>query len=198
MTRGRKPTPTEIKELQGTAQPCRTNKFEPKLSERISDNPEPPEYLSDEAKVHWKFILAHEGGGWIKQCDRAMFELYCEQWAELTRSRDERKKIRLRLSEIEQQINRFTQSGKMYSVGELLKMQTALLERDNFLAGLIVKSTQPFKSVAAELGFTPSSRSRIIATGEEPGVADNGTMSLFDLSIEKCLAAELDYGDSVT
>lgn len=32
--RGSKPKPTEIKELQGTLQPCRTNPLEPKLKKK--------------------------------------------------------------------------------------------------------------------------------------------------------------------
>lgn len=76
MTKGRKRTPTEIKKLQGTAQPCRINKFEPKVNGRITDMPGAPDYLSEEAKCHWKFILEHEGGSWVKQCDLAMFETY--------------------------------------------------------------------------------------------------------------------------
>ena len=71
--KGRKPLPTEIKELQGTLQPCRTNYQEPKVRQKICEKAAPPETLSDEAKVHWNFVLEHEGAGWIKQCDRGMF-----------------------------------------------------------------------------------------------------------------------------
>lgn len=88
--KGRKPLPTEIKELQGTLQPCRTNYQEPKVRQKICEKAAPPETLSDEAKVHWNFVLEHEGAGWIKQCDRGMFEQYCELWAEITKSRKEK------------------------------------------------------------------------------------------------------------
>lgn len=90
--KGRKPLPTEIKELQGTLQPCRTNYQEPKVRQKICEKAAPPETLSDEAKVHWNFVLEHEGAGWIKQCDRGMFEQYCELWAEITKSRKEKRR----------------------------------------------------------------------------------------------------------
>lgn len=194
MTKGRKPLPTEIKELQGTAQPCRINKFEPKVSERISDMPEPPDYLSEEAKCHWRFILEHEGGSWIKQCDRAMFETYCEQWAELVRYRRERKRLRAQIEETEKKIEELRAAGKYTSASSMIKFRDELWERDNFLANLVVKCTQPFKSVASELGFTPSSRSRVLATGESPGQVDTKTLSLFgEAAVDDCLS-EVDYG----
>lgn len=193
MTKGRKPAPSEIKELQGTAQPCRINKFEPKVNGRITDMLGPPDYLSEEAKCHWKFILDHEGGGWIKQCDLAMFETYCEQWAELVRYRRERKRLRVQIEGAEKKIEELRAAEKYSSAISMIKFRDELWERDNFLANLIVKCIQPFKSVASELGFTPSSRSRVIATGETPGQVDTKTLSLFDdKAVDDCLS-EVDY-----
>lgn len=161
--KGRKPLPTEIKELQGTLQPCRTNYQEPKVRQKICEKAAPPETLSDEAKVHWNFVLEHEGAGWIKQCDRGMFEQYCELWAEITKSRKEKKALRAELSELRPQYEEALRFGSLDRAKVINARMEALEEKDRFLANLIVKSVQPFKSVAAELGLTPSSRSRVIA-----------------------------------
>lgn len=196
MSKGRKPLPTEIKELQGTAQPCRLNKFEPKVSEIIDQ--EPPEYLSNEAKVHWKFIMAHEGGSWIKQCDRAAFEQYCEIWAELTRYRKERRELQQEIDTQRSKVRDLVKKGMIDQAMELQKYCDKLLDRDTFLANIIVKNTQPFKSMASELGFTPSSRSRVIAVGASQIEPDNRTGMLFDDDeIARCLSAGFDYSESV-
>ena len=157
--KGRKPLPTEVKELQGTLQPCRTNYQEPKVRQKICEKAAPPETLSDEAKVHWNFVLEHEGAGWIKQCEEAL------KFGSLDRA----KVINARME--------------------------ALEEKDRFLANLIVKSVQPFKSVAAELGLTPSSRSRVIALNGADTPKNQEDSELFSKeAMQKCLEFGLDYG----
>jgi len=78
------------------------------------------------------------------------------------------------------------------------KERDRLEDRERYLSNLIVKTTQPFKAVASELGLTPSSRSRVMATGEEPGNVDNKTLSLFgDDAIDECLEG-LNYEGMMT
>lgn len=193
--KGRKPTPTEVKELQGTLQPCRTNYWEPKVRQKISEETAPPEILSDEAKVHWNFVLEHEGAAWIKQCDRGMFEQYCELWAEITRSRKEKRALRAELSELRPQYEEALRFGSLDRAKVINARMEALEEKDRFLANLIVKSIQPFKSVAAELGLTPSSRSRVIALNGLEAPKKEEESELFSKeAMQKCLEFDLDYG----
>lgn len=193
--KGRKPLPTEIKELQGTLQPCRTNCQEPKVRQKICEKAAPPETLSDEAKVHWNFVLEHEGAGWIKQCDRGMFEQYCELWAEITKSRKEKKALRAELSELRPQYEEALKFGSLDRAKVINARMEALEEKDRFLANLIVKSVQPFKSVAAELGLTPSSRSRVIALNGADTPKNQEDSELFSKeAMQKCLEFGLDYG----
>ena len=48
---GRKPLPTRLKVLKGTAQPCRTNPREPRPEVVALD---PPEYLGTTARAEWQ------------------------------------------------------------------------------------------------------------------------------------------------
>ena len=181
--KGRKPLPTEVKELQGTLQPCRTNYQEPKVRQKICEKAAPPETLSD------------EGAGWIKQCDRGMFEQYCELWAEITKSRKEKKALRAELSELRPQYEEALKFGSLDRAKVINARMEALEEKDRFLANLIVKSVQPFKSVAAELGLTPSSRSRVIALNGADTPKNQEDSELFSKeAMQKCLEFGLDYG----
>ena len=47
---GRKPLPTKLKMLKGTAQKCRVNPNEPKLAPAL---PEPPDFLGETAREEW-------------------------------------------------------------------------------------------------------------------------------------------------
>ncbi len=193
--RGRKPLTTEQKELQGTAQPCRINKFEPKVKTPLSSTVEPPEYLSAEAKVHWEFIFRNEGGTWIKQCDRAVLEQYCEQWAEMTRSRREQREVRKEIEEISRKLKECVNACLLDSAKHYSSYLETLNNKDRFISNLLVKSATAFKAVASELGLTPSSRSRVIALGPD-AILDKSEDSnmLFSMEeIQNCMESGLDY-----
>lgn len=197
--RGRKPLTTEQKIIQGTAQPCRINRLEPKVSTSISESPEPPEYLSHEAKVHWTFIFRNEGGSWIKQCDRAVLEQYCEQWAEMTRTRKEQKDVREELKAVAAKVKSFFEAGNFDLAKQYSGYRDDLENKDRFLSNLLVKAATAFKSVASELGLTPSSRSRVIALGPQAQLAkDEETGMLFSMEeIQNCMESGLNYDKDV-
>lgn len=73
---GRRPLPSAIKILRGTAQPCRMNKQEP----RPGPLPDaPPKHLSAEAKKHWKesFKLLTKARI-LTETDGDSLSLFCE------------------------------------------------------------------------------------------------------------------------
>jgi P27 family predicted phage terminase small subunit len=78
-------TPTKLKLVKGTAQPCRTNSGEPKLPKGI---PPPPEHLSDRARRHWpgiaKMLL---GMGVLTKADGLALYGLCETYGELVEAR---------------------------------------------------------------------------------------------------------------
>lgn len=139
--RGRKMLPTEVKVLQGTAQKCRLNQNEPVITKKIATNPAPPESLSEEAKKNWEFVLDNEGVSWIGQCDQATLENYCTLWADI-RACDERIKAD----------GRFVYENGALKEHPAMKLKARLIP--------------VFRSVASELGLTPSSRSRVSALNE--------------------------------
>ena len=51
---GRKPLPTQVKQIKGTLQPCRTNYHEP-IPEGLLV--EPPDYMPEGAKAAWRYAL---------------------------------------------------------------------------------------------------------------------------------------------
>jgi phage terminase small subunit len=54
---GRPRTPTVLKVLKGTAQPCRLNKREPKV--KAVDRPICPEHLPETHRQWWDYIASH-------------------------------------------------------------------------------------------------------------------------------------------
>lgn len=152
--RGRKPLPTEVKILQGTAQPCRLNPAEPKLE--IGIEFEPPENLSPLAAEKWRFVVLNEGTQAIKRLDTVVLALYCALWAEL------------------EELQRIVDKS-----GQVLFDEAGVPQGINPAFNAKKKTEAQLIKVASELGFTPSSRSRVAATGKDPN-ADAFTLDMFD------------------
>ena len=73
---GRKPLPTRLKVLKGTARPCRTNPREPHPEVVALD---PPEYLGTTPRAEWQRkteVLARMGV--LTQGDDAALAVYCQ------------------------------------------------------------------------------------------------------------------------
>lgn len=106
-----------------------------------------------------------------------------------------KKALRAELSELRPQYEEALRFGSLDRAKVINARMEALEEKDRFLANLIVKSVQPFKSVAAELGLTPSSRSRVIALNGADTPKNQEDSELFSKeAMQKCLEFGLDYG----
>ena len=71
--------PTALKVMQGTDRPDRTPENEPKPS----GVPEPPDFLTTEAKKEWRRLAPELGAiGMLTSADRAIFTGYCVAWAD--------------------------------------------------------------------------------------------------------------------
>ncbi len=82
--RGRKPTPTALKVIQGNPGHRPLNKNEPKVEPGI---PERPKWLKGEAKKEWDRVIALFGQtGVITPIDGSMLAVYCCLFAEWVNS----------------------------------------------------------------------------------------------------------------
>lgn len=81
-TRGRKPTPTAIKELEGNPGKRPLNAKEPKP---VKKAPACPKWLEPEAKKEWRRLSKQlEQLGVLTELDMASFAAYCQAYARWT------------------------------------------------------------------------------------------------------------------
>jgi len=146
-TRGRKPTPTAIKELEGNPGKRPLNNNEPKPKKKA---PPCPKWLEPEAKKEWRRLAKQmEEIGILTEVDMAAFAGYCQAWA--------------RYKEAEEFITQHgtivkTPSGYYQTIPQVSIAQTYL---------------KIMNRIAEQFGLTPASRSRIIAGGSDVKVIDD-------------------------
>ena len=144
-TRGRKPKPTAMKELEGNPGKHPLNTSEPKPNKKA---PACPKWLEPEAKKEWRRLAKQmEAIGILTEVDMAAFAGYCQAYA--------------RWKEAEAFITQHgtivkTPSGYWQQVPQVSIAQTYLKIMNKF---------------AEQFGLTPSSRSRIIASDGGPADA---------------------------
>jgi P27 family predicted phage terminase small subunit len=145
-TRGRKPTPTAIKELEGNPGKRKLNENEPRPGHTA---PTCPKWLDPEAKKEWKRLAKKmEAMGVLTQVDMAAFAGYCQSYS--------------RWKENEEFISKNgslvrTPSGYWQQVPQVSIAQQYMKQMGRF---------------AEQFGLTPASRSRIIADSDRPNAAD--------------------------
>jgi len=135
--RGRKPTPTAIKELEGNPGKRKLNDREPRPEKKA---PSCPKWLEPEAKKEWKRLAKRmEALGVLTEVDMGAFAGYCQAYA--------------RWKEAEEFLTQHgtivkTPSGYWQQVPQVSIAQTYLK--------IMQKSAEQF-------GLTPAARSRIIS-----------------------------------
>lgn len=145
-TRGRKPTPTAIKELEGNPGHRPLNSNEPKP---VKKAPACPKWLEPEAKKEWRRLAKQmESIGILTDVDMAAFASYCQAYA--------------RWKEAEEFLTQHgtivrTPSGYWQTVPQVSIAQTY---------------NKIMTKLATEFGLTPSSRSRIVAGEGEKSTED--------------------------
>ncbi|MCD8108768.1 MAG: phage terminase small subunit P27 family [Clostridiales bacterium] len=136
-TRGRKPTPTALKQLEGNPGKRPLNENEPVPQKKA---PTCPKWLEPEAKKEWRRLAKQmEAIGILTEVDMAAFAGYCQAFA--------------RWKEAEEFISQHgtivkTPSGYYQQLPQVSIAQTYLKIMNRF---------------AEQFGLTPASRSRIIA-----------------------------------
>ena len=146
MARGRRPKPTAVKRLEGNPGKRGLNALEPRPKKGA---PACPDWLEDDAKAEWERLLPQvESLGLLTGIDMAAFAAYCQSFA--------------RWKEAEEFIS---QHGSMYKTKSGVYMQVPQV-------GIAHSNLRIMMRIATEFGFTPSSRSRIIADQSQGEIVD--------------------------
>jgi P27 family predicted phage terminase small subunit len=140
--RGRKPKPTHLKLLEGNPGQRRINRHEPRPEGDLTD---PPEWMTAAQKEGWRYAIDHAPRGLLKRLDRAALVVWVVA-----------EQLHREASEL---VARHGLVMKAPHTGQ--PMQSPWLPIVNRQAGIMLKA-------AAELGFTPSARSRIAVEPDAP------------------------------
>jgi P27 family predicted phage terminase small subunit len=157
---GRKPLPDAVKQLRGTDQPVRMSKSVTKLTVQI---PEPPEYLSERAKeAYWQLASVLHTMRIITIADKTALELLCESYATYREC-----------YEFVQKNSRTYETYSTYPVRNAEGMVTgheqvegSVMYRPRPEVAMMNEAWKQVRSMLAEFGLTPSSRSKVSAMGE--------------------------------
>lgn len=139
--RGAKPKPTHLKLLAGNPGKRPLNRNEPKPQGDLHDA---PDWLTDEQKAGWTYAIENAPAGLMKRLDRSALTAFVV-------AEDLHRQASVA-------VGKFGLITKSPSKGE--PMQNPYLPIINRQAQIMLKA-------AAELGFTPSSRSRVEIVGGE-------------------------------
>lgn len=139
-TRGRKPKPTALKELEGNPGKRPLNPHEPKPEQKA---PPCPQWLEPEAKKEWRRLCkGMEQMGILTKMDMTAFAGYCQAYA--------------RWKEAEEFLTKH---------GSLVKTPNGYWQQVPQVS-IAQSNLKIMMNIAAQFGLTPSARSRIIACSE--------------------------------
>lgn len=148
-SRGRKPKPTKLKLLSGTAREHRLNDNEP--TPELAQ-PDPPEHLTGAARLEWERVIGEMVQlGLMSNLDRAPLAAYCQAYG--------------RWVAAEAALARMADKDKV-TEGLIIRTKAGNVIH-NPLVGAANKAMADMVRYAAEFGFTPSSRSNVSAATPE-------------------------------
>ena len=153
-TRGRKPTPTAIKELEGNPGKRALNDKEPKPQKKA---PPCPKWLEPEAKKEWRRLAKKmEALGVLTEVDMAAFAGYCQAYA--------------RWKEAEEFISKH---------GSILKTASGYIQQIPQVS-IAQQNLKQMRNFCSELGLTPSARSRLNITNAGGVIEGDAMASLLE------------------
>lgn len=134
--RGRKPKPSYLRALDGGASHSRVpNPEEPKP---VGDLQAPPHWLTDRQKDVWRYAIENAPPGLLKNLDSSIFTIWV----------------------ISNDLHRES-AEKVNQFGALIKSPTTQTPMQSPYVSIMNKQAMLMMKSAAEMGFTPSSRSRV-------------------------------------
>jgi P27 family predicted phage terminase small subunit len=134
---GRKPLPTVVKQIKGTLQRCRTRPSEAKPVAALG---KPAAYMTDSAKEAWKHATKHAPPGLLTALDMSVVE----RWANAAGMYRDTLAI----------INQKGMGAVLMKAPNGMLMQSPLMS-------VVKEQGAIMDACAAEMGFTPSARTRI-------------------------------------
>ena len=144
MTKGRKPIPTAIKKIRGTNQPCRTNKNEINIDPVIKLPPAPRWFGKTSKKIYKQKGQQLQLLGVLTPLDFELFISFCQEYGNYIDTSIELSKVPHNASLSDQSEMVFLRISKINKI-----------------------SWERSKSIAAEFGFTPSARAKMILPEKE-------------------------------
>lgn len=136
---GRKPKPSSLKIIQGTYREDRANLRELKPT---GDLALPPSYFTDEQKDVWSYAIENAPKGLLKKLDISVLEIWVTAYVHY---REAAQKIRIS--------------------GQVIKSPSGYPIVNPYL-GNMNKQAMIMMKAASEMGFTPTSRSKIVMAEE--------------------------------
>lgn len=133
--RGRKPKPTYLRILDGNAGHRPLNHDEP---QPVGDLIDPPEWMTDSQKEGWRFAIAKAPPGLLRQLDQSILTIWV----------------------VAEDMHRQA-SEKIAKHGALIRVGPNGAWQQNPYMPIMNKQAQIMMKATAEMGFTPSSRSRV-------------------------------------
>lgn len=155
MTRGRKPKPSYLRALDGNAGRRPANADEPAPKEPLKAE-EPPAWMDGQQAAAWRYAMEHAPEGMLRSLDRSILSAWVV--AEVLHS-DAATRVQ-KLGTILKSKEQRNAAGEVISGG--VPYQNPWLSVLNKQALIMMKA-------AAELGFTPSSRSRVKVSNPRKG-----------------------------
>jgi P27 family predicted phage terminase small subunit len=134
--RGRRPKPTQIKELEGNPGKRKLNRHEPRPE---GDLFAAPQWMSESQHEGWAYAVTHAPHGLLKQLDRSILAIWV----------------------VAEDLHREA-AEKIAKYGLLTKSPNAGLPLQSPYLAILNKQAQLMLKAGAELGFSPSSRTRVM------------------------------------
>lgn len=140
--RGRKPTPTALKLIAGNPGKRALNAHEPQPR---ADLTQAPHWLTDRQRTTWQDVVELAPPGLLKDIDASVFTVWVVAY------------------DLYQEA-----SDRLSQTGMLIKAPNTGVPMQSPYLAIVNKQAQIMMKAAAEMGFTPASRSRVV-------IKQNGT-----------------------
>ena len=142
--RGRKPKPSYLRALDGNAGRRPGNTEEPLPKEPLKGE-EPPPWMDGPQAAAWRYAMEHAPAGMLRSLDRSILSAW-----------------------VVAEVLHADAATRVQKLGTILKSKEGVPYQNPWLS-VLNKQALIMMKAAAELGFTPSSRSRVKVSNSKPG-----------------------------
>lgn len=142
--RGRKPTPSYLRALDGNAGRRPQNTEEPVPKEPLEADKSPP-WMDGAQAAAWRYAMEHAPAGMLRSLDQSVLAAW-----------------------VVAQVLHADAATRVQKLGTILKSKEGTPYQNPWLS-VLNKQALIMMKAAAELGFTPSSRSRVKVDKSKPG-----------------------------